>query len=73
MGIEHFEILDAEVIRETPDAILVDSPDLDEPVWFPKRGYCIMEDSEVWDGSVDGCGPGTLVIAMKWAEKKGLV
>jgi len=70
---EHFEIEDAEVIKDTGKAILVESPDLDEPTWFPKEEYCIMDDSEVWDDSIDGCGPGTLVISMKWAVKKGLV
>lgn len=70
---EHFELPDAEVIRENDKSILVEAPDLDEPTWVPKSEKVILDDSEVWDGSLDGCGPGTLVVAMWFAEERGWV
>ena len=73
MRAENLELDDAEVIQETDKAILVEATDLDEPLWVPKSETIIMEDSEVYDGSLDGCGPGTLILANWWARKQGLV
>jgi hypothetical protein len=67
----HFELDDAEVITETDKAILVEAPDLDDQMWIPKSA--ITDDSEVWEHSLDGCGPGVLVLKLSWAERKGLV
>jgi hypothetical protein len=45
--------------------------DLDDQMWIPKSA--ITDDSEVWEHSLDGCGPGVLVLKLSWAERKGLV
>jgi len=59
-----------EVIRESDKAILVGHGEhLDDPVWIPKS--VIHDDSEVWDGSTDGCGPGDLIVETWFAEKEG--
>lgn len=67
---EVFEIEDAVVLQDSGAAILVESPMFDEPQWIPKRKV-IHEDSEVWEDSEDGRGPGSLLIAGWFAEKKG--
>ena len=66
---DQFELDDCEVIEETDRAILVDCPDFDEPMWVPKS--VIQDDSEVWELSLDGSGPGVLVVRYKWADKQG--
>jgi hypothetical protein len=67
---ETFEIEDAEVVRATDRAILVDSPLFDEPQWIPKSGKVIHDDSEVWDDTDDAKGPGSLLIYRWFAEKQ---
>jgi len=71
MSREHFELEDAEVISDTDKRILVEAPDLEEPTWVPKS--VIHEDSEVWEFSLDGCGPGTLMVERPFAEGEGWV
>lgn len=66
---EQFELDDCEVIEETERRILVDCPDFDEPLWVPKSA--ILDDSEVWELSLDGSGPGTLVVSYDWADEQG--
>ena len=60
-------IKQATVTKETPKAILVDSVDLDKPLWVPKS--VIHDDSEVWDAHN---ATGELAVQAWWAEKEGL-
>jgi len=66
---ETFEIEDAIVLKDTGKAILVESPYFDEPEWIPKKKV-IHDDSEVWEDSDDGRGPGSLLIYRWFAEEK---
>ena len=62
-----FKVQDCEVLKETDKAILVESPNLGEPLWVPQSQ--VHADSEVWrEGDV-----GVLVISEWFAEKSGLV
>jgi hypothetical protein len=61
-------IPDMEVQRETAKAILV--TDGNDSFWVPKS--VITDDSDVWELSEDGAGPGDLVVEDWWAEKEGL-
>ena len=66
---ETFTIEDAYVIQETTKAILVEAESLfDEPEWIPKK--VIHEDSEVWEDSEDGRGPGDLLVQRWFALKE---
>jgi len=70
MSIDFFDIPDALVIKDTPQAILVEAPGFfDDPVWVPKSQ--VHEDSEVWEDSDEGRGPGTLYVTTWFAEKEG--
>lgn len=66
-----FTIYEAEVVEETDRSVKINSPDFDEEFWVPKSA--IHDDSEVFDGSLDGSGPGNLIVTYKWAERKGLI
>lgn len=65
---EPFVLPDAECIGESARAIRVSAPDLLDPVWLPKS--VVHEDSEVWDFSEEGKGPGDLLVARWFAEKE---
>jgi len=62
-----FEIVGARYIHQTAQAIKVEAPDFDEPVWIPQSQ--ITEDSEVYKLGTEG----TLVVADWFAEKRGWV
>ncbi len=66
---EKFYIEDAEVIRATPDALLVSAPIFDNEEWIPKSA--VDDDSEVWDDTDDASGPGRLVVQLWLAAKRG--
>ena len=72
MAREVFEMYDCEVVAETDKAIKVAWPDWGEDFWVPKSDKVISDDSEIWDASLDGSGPGTLVVSLWWAEKNDL-
>lgn len=62
-----FEIEDCEVIKDSGAAILVESKNLEEPLWVPQSQ--VHADSEIWkEGDV-----GLLIISEWFAEKKGLL
>jgi len=59
------EIEDAEAIRDSGKALLVEAPEFDEPQWIPHSA--IHGDSEVYrDGE-----SGTLIVYSWFAEKRG--
>ena len=60
------EIHDCEIIKETGKAVLVESQNLDEPLWVPMS--VIHDDSEVYEEG----DKGTLTVKGWWAEKEGL-
>lgn len=62
----HF-IEKATCTKETKLALLVESPDLDEPLWVPKS--VIHDDSEV---TGEASPTGELAVQTWWAEKEGL-
>jgi|APSaa5957512622_1039677.scaffolds.fasta_scaffold95582_2 hypothetical protein len=67
---ETFSIDDAYVVKETAKAILVEADAFfDEPEWVPKKA--VHEDSEVWEDSEDGGGPGVLIIKRWFADSEG--
>jgi hypothetical protein len=59
-------IEDAVCTRSTPKAILVESPDLEEPKWIPKS--VIHELSEVYGADHEG----TLIVQLWWAKANDL-
>ena len=65
------EVEDVLCINETDRAILVElCSDGSREVWVPKS--VIDDDSEVFDSTPSGRGPGTLVVRSWFAEKEGL-
>jgi hypothetical protein len=67
---ETVEIRKALVVAETQKAVRVSAPGWEEPKWVPKS--VITDDSEVYDESQDGCGPGKLAVKKWWADKEGI-
>jgi hypothetical protein len=60
-----FEIEDARVVGESEEAILVEVPELEGPIWIPKSQ--IDDDSEVYKKGTEG-----ILIISEWlAEQKG--
>jgi hypothetical protein len=62
-----FEIEDCEIIKDSGKAILVESPNLEEPLWIPQSQ--VHADSEIWKQGETG----TLTITEWWAIKEGLL
>lgn len=62
-----FTIHDAECLRATDKAILVEAPDLDEDVWIPKSQ--IDDNSEVYDSGHTG----VLIVNRWFAQQRGWV
>ncbi len=67
-----FTIANASVITATDKAILVRTggPFDDDDMWVPRS--VIDDDSDVYDNTPDASGPGDLIVAGWWAEKRGL-
>ncbi len=62
-----YSIENCEVVKDTGKAILVESPELEEPLWVPQSQ--VHPDSEIWEEGQKG----TLVISEWFAEKAGLL
>jgi hypothetical protein len=62
-----FKIEDCEIVKSTGKAILVESPNLEEPLWIPNSQ--VHDDSEIWKQGETG----TLTITEWWANKEGLL
>lgn len=58
------------VIRATANAVLIRGLE-EEDIWIPKSQ--IDDDSEVWNDTTDGKGPGRLIISEWCATEKGLI
>ena len=67
---ETFSVNDAYALRRHNNSILVEAPDFDEPEWIPMSEKVIHEDSEIWDLSEDGRGPGTLILHHWFAKDR---
>lgn len=63
-----YEIQDAEIIKETDLAFLVEAEEFDAAVWIP-RSVCDLASSDI-----DGEGQsGNLVVKGSWARREGWV
>ena len=62
-----FHIENCKVVADSPNAILVESPELEKSIWVPQSQVC--DESEVWKKGDEG----TLIITDWIAEQKGLV
>lgn len=60
-----FRIENARCTRQTAKAILVESPELDEPTWIPQSQ--VDDNSEVYKEGTDGI----LVVSDWFAEQRG--
>ena len=72
MSVEEYKgnnvaIDDCECVGETAKAILVQIPDIDEPMWMPKTQ--IHDDSDVYENE----GTGTLIVSRWIATQKDIL
>lgn len=63
---ETFAIKNCAIVKQTPNAILVESDELDESLWVPQSQ--VSDDSEIWQEGESG----TLLITEWFAKKSGL-
>ncbi len=66
-GDDGVSVEDVSVVKATERALLVSHAG--EETWVPKS--VVHDDSEVYDDSSDGKGPGTLVLKRWWARDNG--
>lgn len=61
----YYTIENAEIIKDTGKAILVNAPEFDEPQWIPLSQ--VHDDSEIWEEGDEG----DLLVKHYWAEREG--
>jgi hypothetical protein len=63
----YYLVENAEIIKDTGKAILINAPEFDEPQWVPQSQ--VHDDSDIYQEGEEG----DLAVKTWWAEKEGWI